>query len=438
MESLEMATLYETIENFQLTNYDDIYKVLGREYANNVRSKFDKTLISKVIDDVNYDNLLDSFKYIQTDGREGLPYRYYILKRFLDSKDVSVVEEKKNYNFPGYNNVRNFGDIKFKSSIQNLLNKLNEDEVALYRYTFGNYIAAGLLYIDYILEQQDVNCKKYLFNMFETVANKKMGKYDCIHIYGVPGSGMHILAKLLTSFVMTTTINNATDSLDNVHNSRVYHIKEPQGDSPRQLDYISKHSQCKPFILSTTTKDYGTDGINFLGSSTIPFIMNKVLDSEYIDYIRKDYMIKSKDIPLSPLHYVLYLGYVNSSEQNIYKYARNIIQELEQIISTNNINTKNLDKLLNFKYIEETTVCRIWSKSEEERIIKQLERKKLNEDAYELKYWYCNIPLDECKKLVLEFKDKYNKEASKLEEKECISLIQAKYKIHMNRTIHEM
>ncbi len=257
------------------------------------------------------EQIQEAYKYITSKGTEGLPYRYYALQRYLTNKDTSTVREREKY-FKNYKNYR-------------------------------NYAWAGCRFINYILENQPASKfpdTKHVLPIFESIANRDLKHIGCIHLFGRTGSGKTALANMLTHSVQNSMIGENFDGLINTRVCSMDHttidtsvvkdyIKLFSGDEKlylttknNDLHFTDSGSIMKPFVIATThTSPLTNPNVKHehaidIYDRTIEFQIDKELDKDYIKSIMDEFGIETK-IPLTPVHYNLYLSYLNSGEPTI-------------------------------------------------------------------------------------------------------------------------
>ncbi len=317
-----LTRLYKIIKDYQLVNYNDISMILKERSYIRLMSAYTDKEIRTAIDHVNKQNIEKSFK---------MPYRYYMLYRYLECKTTD--QDKKMF---------------FAT-----------------RECYNNYVAAGLKYIEYIIKDPEYNRNNSLFHIFEAVANKKFGDIGCVHLKGKsgkPNTGKNILAKLFTYNTPTHYGHPINYSyLPNIIKARVWHMNDIKITPERVENYInlfSVQNKIQPFVIATSNDSFYSfihgKQLSELQQKVITFILSTEIDPQYIENLKKKYNINSYDIPLTPIHYVLWLSYIQLRKRyetldDFINSSSSPINSMWHIIENrNNIDIEQMDDIFGF------------------------------------------------------------------------------------------
>lgn len=320
-DNMELLTF---IENENITSESALFK-LPKDVQVALKTKYTNAIIKDFIE--YYANMRnkDAFKYTQTYGEEGNPFRYIILENFL------INDGKQGY----YIN-------QFLKNPQRFL--------------------MGTIILIYSIIHNNIKDKVEFVSTLENMMNQNNGKKNALIFTGVPNSGKSILAHLLTDYVnygmVSKMSENSNFSLQNIIDKRVVHLEECILNKKYATEYLQLFSRddnaivnikykdpinlyersSKPsFILTSNVNPFihCLDKMNAFKTRSVQYIFENPIKQKTLNECFKIYG-KQINLPLTPFHYILLLSL---SDNNNLKDPNNFINHIEKYNIIENFKT---------------------------------------------------------------------------------------------------
>ena len=204
---IKINRLVKICENYNITDYDELCVSLPKKDYLFIMCGYTQQEIKECIATATRQETENAFEYIRSCYTKGLPYRYYHLKKFLESKNQQWAYERERY----FENVDRFRE----------------------------YIITGIYFLDLI---HKFNGMHFMLKDFEKIANKQKGRKGCLFFKGNSNTGKTTLANALTRNVQCSNISKIMEASEfvfgNIYNSRICHMDEAKIGKQHAEEYI--------------------------------------------------------------------------------------------------------------------------------------------------------------------------------------------------------
>lgn len=307
------------VRAYNIGNHDAVWR-LSRIERRFMDIKYNKKNVKKAIERYGNEMLKkmskEGFRFIKTEGKEGLPFRYFALASYIADDKFEGRTHKDFMNHP------------------------------------KNHLSSGVhLLMRVLLENLKDKARQFIEDL-EQVLNKTYDEKTALCIIGVSNTGKSLLASMITRYVnlglITQTGERTPFTFQDTIDKRV--CLRTWGKVPRKLEkdylaYMSKSdpiqvkikrrppillTDCKPPLIITAYDDPFINCVNRVAfeNRVIKYHFQVPLDPACFSELKKTTGYPY-DIPITPMHYIVLISML----QNMKKFTP---QTIDDYINVNN------------------------------------------------------------------------------------------------------